>query len=207
MSNILRGASATFLSIATSALLTACAGDDADDGATSVAQTSTDTEPASESTTAAPESSGSTADESSTTETPGETSGSSSDGPVDTSGESGTTDSGAAALEIAGAWSDNFGGEHVIDDVSWTDIFPPDTFTYSISEFDNAERFIIAQDDGDSTWSKFEWTYVQDDLYYCQSAYGESSAEEALAAMDADPTDPTSAGCGGFSWSQLVPQR
>lgn len=158
----------------------------------------------------------------STTETP---EGSSTDAPTESSGEDTTTttdassessgadtsDDGstteAVALEIVGEWADEFGGEHVVTQDQWATTYAPDTFTYTITEYDNAERWIIAQDDGDETWSKYEWTYTEDDLWYCQTAFGEESPEDAMATPDADPADPAVAGCGGFAWSRLVPQR
>lgn len=123
---------------------------------------------------------------------------------VDSTGDESTTE--AAGLEIAGDWADEFGGIHIVTDTSWVTSYGKDAFPYTITEYDNAERWIIAQDDLDSTWSKYEWTYAEDDLWYCQTTFGEASAEDAMNAPDADPADPAAAGCGGFAWSRLTAQ-
>lgn len=186
------------------------ASDDTDDN-TSVATTS-DTDPSTTMTMTAGESTTlSTTDDPSTTEDPSTsttdeptTDTSSESTGVDTSGDGSTTE--AVGLEIIGEWADEFGGEHVVTESSWATTFAPDTFTYSITEYDNAARWVIAQDDGDSTWTKYEWTYVDDDLWYCQSVFGEATAEDAMNAPAADPADPAASGCGGFAWSLLTPQ-
>ena len=51
-------------------------------------------------------------------------------------------------------------------------------------------------------WSKFEWMYDADTLYYCQSAYDAADAQTAQDTM-AD-RDDVNAGCGGFGWSILT---
>ena len=54
-------------------------------------------------------------------------------------------------------------------------------------------------------WSRFDWAYDGDDLYYCQSAYAAESEEAALDSEPADAED-LEKGCSGFPWSQLTPQ-
>ncbi|MFT4979505.1 MAG: hypothetical protein ACI8S6_005416, partial [Myxococcota bacterium] len=51
-------------------------------------------------------------------------------------------------------------------------------------------------------WSRFDWGWAEDELYVCQTAYAEATEADALATPAAD-IDDLSAGCGGFSWSQL----
>ncbi len=127
------------------------------------------------------------------------TSGVTSDGDVSSS----TT--GAASIEIAGNWLDDFGGEHQISDTKWIDVFGEDMFPYTIDHYDNDADVAIAQDDGDGTWSKFEWIQDGEAVWYCQSAFGLKSAQAAMAAPDADSADPATGGCGGFAWSALHP--
>jgi hypothetical protein len=122
---------------------------------------------------------------------------------VDSTGDESTTE--AAGLEIVGDWADEFGGVHIVTETTWVTSYGKDAFPYTISEYDNVERWVIAQDDVDDTWTKYEWTYAEDDLWYCQSTFGEASAEDAMNAPAADPADPASAGCGGFAWSRLTP--
>lgn len=209
MSHLHRGPRATlpYLSLLVAA---ACGG--ADDDATSVAQSSTDSSPPTTSTTEPAESSGTAPAESSTTDGPADSSGTASTDATESSGGEGTegsTDGStteATGLEIAGAWFDDFGGEHIITDEVWETTFAPDTFGYTIAQYDNADRVVFAQDDGDDSWSKYEWTYLEDELYYCQTGFGLDTLEDAMATPDADPGDPAASGCGGFAWSRLLPQ-
>src|SRR5690606_4727117 len=54
-------------------------------------------------------------------------------------------------------------------------------------------------------WSRYDWTHVGDDLWYCQTTYDAATLADALAAPPADPADPTDGGCSGFAWSRLRP--
>ena len=109
------------------------------------------------------------------------------------------------ALEIRGEYGDSWGGEHTITQTAWVS----GSSSYAISQFDNEQQFIIAQNGEDnaynpSLWSRFDWAKVDGKLWYCQTAYSAESEEAALATAAADATDPSEGGCGGFSWTQLV---
>jgi len=200
----LRGQRAARL-VLTSIVATGCPAGDENDDTTTNATTSTETDPStsmSMSTTEDPSTSTTEDPGTSTTDEP-TTDDPTTDSTGLDSGDTSTTE--PVGLEIIGEWTDGFGGEHVISDEQWATTFAPDTFTYTITEYDNAERYIIAQDDGDETWTKYEWTYVDADLYYCQSAFGEAAPADALRSPDADPADPVNAGCGMFPWSLLTP--
>jgi hypothetical protein len=112
----------------------------------------------------------------------------------------------AADLEIAGAWVDDWGTSHDIAQDSWT--MGDDVF--HISQLDNEADFLVAQNDAANAynpdlWSRFDWTWHEDQLYYCQIAY--DAADEATAAgnQDADRSD-LETGCAGFAWSLLTPR-
>jgi hypothetical protein len=192
----------------------ACGGDDGGDETTLAGTTSsTDPTTATDSTEgasdpSAAESSGAPGT-SSDDGVDGSSSSTATEGGETTDGDTTTGDTTAGdALAINGTWADDFGGVHEITDDAWIQTYGPDAYPYTIASYDNAERVVIAEDDGDMTWSKFEWTYDGDDvLYYCQSAFGEASAEDAAAAPDADPAEPAASGCGGFAWSRLTAAR
>lgn len=133
---------------------------------------------------------------------------------TDRAGETGETgetgDTGAPTdegLAIAGSYVDEFGTVHVIDDVSWTQTFPgSDPWTFAIASYDNAARFVIAQNDPEDPyngglWSRFDWT---GDLHVCQTAYAAATEAEAEATPPADDAD-LDHGCGGFAWTDLTP--
>ena len=81
-----------------------------------------------------------------------------------------------------------------------------------ISAYDNETGTIIAQNDASNAynpdlWSRFDWEYVADKLWYCQTAYAAESEEAALATEAADATNPAEEGCGGFSWTRCQTKR
>jgi hypothetical protein len=124
---------------------------------------------------------------------------------VGPTGDTGTTP--PEGLAIAGSYTDEFGTEHVIDDVSWTQTFPgyPGT-TWTITSYDNDATYVIAQNSADdpfnpSLWSRFDWV---GDLYYCQATFDAPTEADALATPRPDDTD-LDAGCGGFAWTDLTP--
>ena len=51
-------------------------------------------------------------------------------------------------------------------------------------------------------WSKYDWTWDSEELYYCQSTYAADSEAGALAAESANASD-LATGCGGFPWSLM----
>ncbi len=120
-------------------------------------------------------------------------------------GETGETDT-PAGLAIAGSYTDNWGGTHEITDGSWVQ----GSSTYHITQFDNDAMFAIAHNDSGNEYnpdlfSRFDWaTDGSGQLWYCQTAYAAADEAEALATAAADPTDPATTGCGGFSWTQLI---
>lgn len=123
---------------------------------------------------------------------------------ADTSTGPGTT--GEPVLEIIGMWIDDVNGDHDISEKRWVQAYDPDVYTYFISYFDNATRFVVARSANDMTFAKFEWTYVGEQLYYCRASTGQVTAAAAEAASGADASDPAAGGCVGEPWVPLDPQ-
>ncbi|HET6583583.1 MAG TPA: hypothetical protein VFG69_09045, partial [Nannocystaceae bacterium] len=184
-----------FLTLTAASLCGCPADDDDDDGANDDGSTSGASTGAEDSTSG----DGSTSGDDSTS---GDATGTDTAACVDEAGEAGLPED---ALEIEGDWADDFMGMHAITSQTWTQTFGEDSFTYTIVTYDNATDTMIAQDDGDSTWSKFQWTETTDGLYYCQVAFALTCRADAEATPDADPADPIAGGCGMFPWTHLAP--
>ncbi len=119
-------------------------------------------------------------------------------------GETGETETGEGGLAIIGEYTDEWGDTHVITDSEWTN----SAGTFHIEQWDNDAMFVIAHNDPGNVyngdlWSRFDWAWSNDDLFYCQSVYDGPTLEDALAGS-ADPTD-LAMGCGGFAWTNLTP--
>ena len=138
-------------------------------------------------------------------------------------GTSGTSDdstasdssTGAGALEIAGEWLEEFapgmGVTHSIDEMQWDQTADFGSSVFHVDAYDNEARYVVAQGDEANEffpglWSRFDWTWDGDDLYYCTAVYDADTAEDALAAPASEPGD-LEMGCGGFPWSLLTPIR
>lgn len=139
-----------------------------------------------------------------TTDPSGSTSSGSSTSEPETSSDS----TGGDSLEIIGEWIEAYPGgmtTHTITSDAWTQASDFGTFTYTLDVFDNAARWVIGIDEGDGSYSRFDWTWDTDDeLHYCTAAFGLDTLREAMDAPTTDETD-LDAGCGGFGWSHLAP--
>jgi len=122
--------------------------------------------------------------------------------------ETGETETGetgeAMGLEIVGSYTDEFGDMHEVSEDSWTN----SGGSFAIESYDNSDMWVVAQNAGDNEyfpdmWSRFDWAWEGETLYYCQSVYDGATQEDA-AAGDADAADLTM-GCGGFAWTNLTP--
>lgn len=116
----------------------------------------------------------------------------------------------AAPIEIAGAYSDNFGGNETIASDKWQFSFG----TSTIAEYDNAKNnayLKAAADDkfNPSKFSKIVWTEPKaDGFYYCTVAMGAGTLDLAKAStLTADDKDPDKTGCGGFPWTKLTKKK
>jgi hypothetical protein len=109
------------------------------------------------------------------------------------------------SLAIVGDYVDDFMTEHSITETAWS--FAGASF--AIAEYDNDEMWMVAQNDeanmfNPGQWSRFDWTFDGDQLYYCQSVYDGMTIDDAKNG-GADSTD-LAAGCGQFAWSMLNPK-
>ncbi len=113
------------------------------------------------------------------------------------------------SLEIVGVYTDDWGSTHEVTEESWTMTMGEDVSVFHITQWSNDEEFLVAQNDSSNAWnpdlwSRFDWTWSQEDLYFCQTEFGAESEEAAVTAAGADRSD-LEAGCGGFAWSRLNP--
>ena len=117
--------------------------------------------------------------------------------------------------EISGTYTETTGfGDitHVIGPTLWTQTFQDGgQFIFHIKEFDNSADFLLAQNDAANTFSpnlfsRFDWTFTQNSLFYCQSVFDAPDLDTARAGS-ADRNNLVS-GCGvdNFPWSELVLQ-
>jgi len=101
-------------------------------------------------------------------------------------------------ISIVGEWIDEWNSSQVIDSDSWN--------SNTITHYDNDEMWAVAENGADSWnpgfWSKYDWTWNSEELYYCQSTFAAESEADALSADSANATD-LDTGCGGFPWSQM----
>ena len=123
-----------------------------------------------------------------------------------------SSDDSDGALEIIGEYNDNFGGSHTISSTTWTQVSSSGTSIYEIDSYSNSEDYLIGLGDESNsfnpgTYDWFDWTTFESSLYYCTAAFGNASAEDARTAGEgvSDATDPSTSGCGGFSWTRLDP--
>lgn len=125
------------------------------------------------------------------------------------------TSTGEAGLEIAGEWLEEFApGEaitHIIDEERWDQLASFGDAIFHVDTYDNPGRWVVAQGDASNDffpdlYSKFNWAWDGDELFYCAVVFDAATAEDAQAAPDANPDD-LDEGCAGFPWSPLVPAR
>lgn len=124
-----------------------------------------------------------------------------------TTDDSATDDSQATGLEIAGSYTDSWGGSHTVSETSWVS----GSSSWAVAAYDNDGDWLVAQNASTNAyfpdlWSRFDWTWDGADLYYCQFAYDAASQADAEAATGADRAD-LAGGCNGFGWTQLSAAR
>ena len=122
----------------------------------------------------------------------------------------GNGDGGSDDIAIAGTWIDSFGITNTITSESWGWQYPgyPDE-NFAITQYDNDAGVAIVQDGatndmGEKLWGTFEWTFVDDVPYYCMTADGLATEEQAVAKPPIDHNDVT-VNCNGFAWFELIP--
>jgi len=121
-----------------------------------------------------------------------------------------SADGGDAPGPVVGDYTDAWGGTHTVTAESWVAAFPPDTdgFVYTatclISQMNENEGFLVCENDGQSTWSRYDWMRTGDTLYYCQIEFAAAEEDTAAANDSADRSD-VEAGCSGYAWTLLTP--
>jgi hypothetical protein len=113
-------------------------------------------------------------------------------------------ETGDEGLAIAGNYVDDFATDHSISEDEWS----TGDFHFAIVEYDNDEMYVIAQNAetnmfNPGLWSRFDWTWDGDQLYYCQSVFDGAAIEDARA--DSGDASDLAMGCQGFPWSLLTP--
>lgn len=121
----------------------------------------------------------------------------------------GSSNNSPELLEIAGTYTDEFGGHHTITQTTWDSSDATFTFIFHILEFDNDLNFLVALNDSANSfnpglYSRFMWTYANGNLYYCQDVFDATSETAARYAPFSDAGNLTT-GCGGFAWTNLTP--
>lgn len=111
-------------------------------------------------------------------------------------------------IEIAGEYVDNFGGAHLVTNTMWTQGEGETASTFTFTAVVNADRVAIAQNGASNMfspglYSRFDWHVADGLVWYCQTAYAAETEAAAWTTPAADVTD-LAAGCGGFSWSELL---
>jgi hypothetical protein len=144
----------------------------------------------------------------------GADSGSSDDAGADDGGDAAVeTDSEPLPdLEIVGTYVSDWGAEMTITNTEWLDVSASGTSRFAIELYNNDADFLAAQNSAEndyfpSKWSRFEWTFDADVLYYCQILYEEGDLEAVSGAENLADSADLDAGCGGFSWSKLASEE
>jgi hypothetical protein len=106
------------------------------------------------------------------------------------------------ALAIAGTYTDEYGDTHMISETEWTNA----AGSFLVEQWSNDEMWLVAQNAetneySPGLWSRFDWAWDGDQLYYCQSVFDGATLEDALSGS-ADAGD-FAMGCGGFPWTKL----
>jgi hypothetical protein len=113
------------------------------------------------------------------------------------------------APEIAGRYSDAFGGSHTVTATRWEQSGEGYASGFAFTLVNNAEDWAVAQNDATNEfspnlYSRFEWVEVGGVLYYCQSAFDAATEEAAIESARPARSDPATTGCGTFPWSALT---
>ena len=111
---------------------------------------------------------------------------------------------GGEDFALIGQWASIYGLEAISQEM-WG--------VYALVEFDNTARVAVTQNADDAEYfpglyNRVVWTQpdAEGSVYYCTTDFGKDSADDALTdPTEADASAPEAGGCGGFPWTQLVP--
>jgi hypothetical protein len=114
------------------------------------------------------------------------------------------------AIEIRGEYESNFGGTETVTATIWQQGGPP----MRLVDWSEDDQWVVTQNDEEadfnpSRFNRVEYTEPQmsGTFYYCFVDFGLPTAEAAITStVTADPSDPETGGCGGFSWTRLDPR-
>jgi hypothetical protein len=129
-------------------------------------------------------------------------------GTADVTADASDTSDTSTSPEIQGVWVDGFGFSHWVTAEQWQSGWGPTALRFVIVEQNDDAMWLVAENDADNEFnpglfSRFEWTFSDEQLYYCQSVFDAPSADDAATADPADASDLES-GCNGFGWSSLT---
>jgi hypothetical protein len=125
--------------------------------------------------------------------------------PADDSGETGETgETGEDESLEPGSYTDDFGDTHTITAAQWQN----SSGSFAIIQWYEDEQWLLAQNGPDNMyfpelWSRFDWTWDGDQLYYCQIVFDGATSDDAVAGSS-DANDLLM-GCNGFAWTMLNP--
>ncbi len=106
--------------------------------------------------------------------------------------------------EVAGVWTDNYGGWTAIDESQWG--------ASQLHAFDNTANRAITQNPPNDPWSPdlfnvVVWTEPEADgsWWMCTVAFDLDTFDAAQATEDTmDASEPGVAGCGDFAWTHMT---
>jgi len=130
---------------------------------------------------------------------------------TDTDSDSDTDpDTPLSDLEIVGSYLDPNSTEHVISTTNWVMDFGMEQYSYALTQCDNDDRDLIAENAAENAgeagkWSRFDWTYVAGELWYCQTTYLAETEQDAFNEPAADSSAPSQTGCTPYGWLALTP--
>ena len=123
----------------------------------------------------------------------------------------------ATTLDLVGSYADSWGTAHAVTLTTWAQTsswtedggMVGDTSEFTFLYHSNEQQWVIAQNSDSNAWnaglfSRFDWVTVDEQLYFCQTAFDAASAREALELAAADANDPANGGCGFSTWSSIT---
>jgi len=115
-----------------------------------------------------------------------------------------------AVIDIVGDYIDDYDIPHAITADGWTQGMGDTLSTTTLTDVDNTASRAIGQNTADhpfaaDAWSRYDWTFADGRLWYCQPVFDAADAAAAAAGAASDPADPATSGCGAFPWSGLTP--
>jgi hypothetical protein len=112
---------------------------------------------------------------------------------------------------LIGKWTDPFNGKHSISANKWTTDYGTPA-TDAIIYYNVINSFLIIQKPANDTWNpakyqKIVLTQFNGSWYTCTlSPFDSATATAAAGIADSSvKTDPENSGCGGFSWTRMIP--